>query len=482
MRRSSLPILGLCLASFALAAAVAWGVFEAMPHLEDEHVNYFQARVFAGGRVTNPEPPHAESFFVPYVITLNGGQFGKYPPGYSLLLALGMLLGQPWLVNALAAALGLLATYLLGRDLFDRPTGLLAAGLGTISPMYVLLSGTLLSHPANLATLAFFAWCCLRARRTGEAHRHSFAWAAGALAGLAVIIRPWTAVGLGLPFVLLALVDLFRRRGAIVPVYGRMLVTFLAVGALWPLYNWAATGSPFTNTYTLIWNYDAVGFGPQFGAGHDWDAAMRNLAQDLGGLKWALTGWPDLAGVPLVSLVAALAVGLPPRRWLEPALLVAPAVLVSAYLAYWAGASSAYGPRYYAEAMPFLWLVLARGLLKASAWRVGSLAAKLALPLCVIWGILYQTGPRLQEDRGLYGITREDERRIQAAGIHGGLVFVRSEWWTDYASLSWMNAATLEAGDNVYAEDLGEEANLAVAAHFPERPVYYYVRRALEEH
>ena len=476
MPRFSRYILVLCVASFTVAAAVAWGVFEAMPHLEDEHVNYFQARVFAAGRVTNSVPPVVDAFFEPYVITLNGGQFAKYPPGYSLLLAVGMCLGQPWLVNALSAALGLLATYLLGRDLFDRQTGLLAAGLGAVSPMYVLLSGTLLSHPANLAALAFFAWCYCRARRAGEAHRHAFAWGAGALAGLALTMRPWTAFGLGLPFALLAMADLARRRGSVVPVYGRMLLSFLALGALWPVYNLVATGSPFTNTYTLIWSYDAIGFGPQFGAGHDWDAAMRNLDLDLAALRWAITGWPDVFGLPLVGLVAVLAVVLPPRRRLEPALLVPPAVLICAYLAYWARGSSVYGPRYYAEAMPFLWLVVARGLLKVGAWRVGAVAVKVALPLCVAWGILYQTGPRLLANRGLYGITRDDAGRIEAAGIHHGLVLVRSKWWTDYANLSWLNAATLEAGDNVFAEDRGEEANQAVAEHFPDRHVYYYDR------
>jgi len=60
-------------------------------------------------------PCDVDSFFVPFVInTAAGKRFGKYPPGYPLLLALGAAVGQPWLINALAAALGVLGTYLLG--------------------------------------------------------------------------------------------------------------------------------------------------------------------------------------------------------------------------------------------------------------------------------------------------------------------------------------------------------------------------------
>src|SRR4051812_8822935 len=104
MRNPSAQILALCVAVFALAGAVAWGVFEAMPHLEDEHANLFQARVFAAGRITADVPRHPNSFFTPFVInSAQGKRFGKYPPGYPLLLALGAALRQPWLVNALAA-------------------------------------------------------------------------------------------------------------------------------------------------------------------------------------------------------------------------------------------------------------------------------------------------------------------------------------------------------------------------------------------
>ena len=106
MKRLNIKVLLLCLATFIMATAVAWGVFEAVPHLEDEQANLFQAKVFAIGQVTVAAPPVPGSFFIPFVVNFNGRLFGKYTPGYPLALALGALIGQPWLVNALAAALG----------------------------------------------------------------------------------------------------------------------------------------------------------------------------------------------------------------------------------------------------------------------------------------------------------------------------------------------------------------------------------------
>ena len=95
-----------------MATTVAWGVFEAIPQLEDEYVYYFQAKVFAQGSVTNPAAPVLEAFFMPNVILKDGRQFGKGLPGFPLLLTIGIWLGQPWIVNSLAAALGILAELL----------------------------------------------------------------------------------------------------------------------------------------------------------------------------------------------------------------------------------------------------------------------------------------------------------------------------------------------------------------------------------
>ncbi|HEX9372925.1 MAG TPA: glycosyltransferase family 39 protein, partial [Roseiflexaceae bacterium] len=309
-RHLNAKILILCIAVFTLAGMIAWGVFEAMPHLEDEHANLFQAQVFASGRVTVAAPRHPASFFIPFVInSADGKRFGKYPPGYPLLLALGVALGQPWLVNALAAALGIFGVYLLGRDLFDTDTGLLAAALGAISPMFVLLSGTLLAHATNIAALTFFAWAFVRARRPYEARRARFALLAGALLGLAAIIRPWTALAVAFPFALLASWDMLRSRGRDLPVYGTMALAAALICSIQVWFNLAATGSLIANTYTMWWTYDIVGFGLGHGRdvdGHTLRKGLSNTVLDLAEFPAGLFGWPEPSGVALAWLPMGL--------------------------------------------------------------------------------------------------------------------------------------------------------------------------------
>lgn len=479
--RSSHAIAVLCVASFLLSAAVAWGVFEAVPRLEDEHINLYQAKVFASGRITQPTPPQPEAFFVPFQINQQGQIFSKYPPGYSLLLAIGVLVGQPWLVNALTAGLGLLGVYLLAKDLFDPDTGLLAAALAAVSPMYIMLSGTLLSHSSNLTILVFFAWAFLRAARERGSPAHRYAWLAGGLMGLALTIRPWTALGVGLPFAVGALVIFIQDPRETFPVFARMALAFLVVGSLWPIYNLVATGSPLTNTYQLYWPYDTVGFGPGHGPnGHTLANAWRNLNYDLPYLAETLLGWPQLQGVSLTWLTVALGLLWLPWKKSEWLLLLPAIALTAAQLAYWAPGGGLYGARYHAEIAPFLWILAARGLLKLGDSRVPRVLIKVALPALIAWVIFFSLMPRFEEGRDLYDISREDARTIEAAGLTDALVFVRTEVWTDYARLSWLNEPCIDESDVIFAQDLGRWSNRTVMLAYPDRSVYHYNRYAVD--
>ncbi|MFL5806855.1 MAG: glycosyltransferase family 39 protein, partial [Roseiflexaceae bacterium] len=487
----------LCIATFALATVIAWAVFDAMPHLEDEHANLFQADVFAAGRVTVEVPRDVDSFFVPFVInTAEGKRFGKYPPGYPLLLALGAAVGRPWLINALAAALGVLGTYLLGRDLFDRDAGLLGAALVAISPMYLLLAGTLLAHSTSVATLMFFAWAFVRARRPAEPHGMRFGVAAGLLLGWAAIIRPWTALAVALPFMLLGLWDVLRSRGRALPLYIIMACAAALVCLIQLWFNLAATGSATTNTYRMWWNYDTVGFGPGHGrseVGHTLSDGFRNLKLDLAEFPAALFGWPEPRGFVLAGIPIALGLLWPalqrngaaqPRApaasfvsgiYKEWALLLPAVALVVAQMAYWARGSSLYGPRYYAEAIPFLAIIAARGLIKFAAGPWRRRAIKLALPALVAWSVVFTIESRTLKGRSLFDIDRHDINTIAAAAPRNALVFVAGDYWTSYANLSWLNAPTLDS-TIIFAKDRGPNLNDQVIRDYPGRTVYYYKR------
>jgi len=480
MTQRTWPVWLLSIGAFLLATAMAWGVLGAMPHLEDEHANLFQAKVFASGRITADEPAVSPAaFYVPFILHIDGRVFGKYTPGYPLLLSLGALINQPWIINALAAALSVWGVYLLGRDLYNHDVGVLAAALGAVSPMALMLSGTLLAHTTTLTALVFGTWAFVRARRSDERRPQRFALLAGGAIGWALISRPWTTVAITLPLALIAFNDLFNHPRRYFKLYALMVLVFALVLSIWPLYNWLATGSPTTNTYTLWWPYDRVGFGDGYGrlaGGHNWDRAVQNLMFDFPDLDVTLLGWPAIGSVSLVWVVILLGLVWPDHNRRDWALLVPPVLLIIAHLAYWARGGGLFGPRYYAEGLPFLLIIAARGLLKVSAKPWPRRVVQLALPLLLAYSIVFTIEPRLLQGFNVYGQQRRHADRLAAAQLAPALVFVRAVAWTDYADLAWQNAPEVADSPVLFAVDYGPLGNQALAQAFPQRKVYYYDR------
>ncbi|MBI2864903.1 MAG: glycosyltransferase family 39 protein, partial [Chloroflexi bacterium] len=213
----------------AILVAAFWGgshlsqsVFYGLPHVEDEHAFLFQAKVLATGRLFVQSPPMPPFFPTQFVVDRDGKRFGKYPPGYPLVLSLGVLAGQPRLVNPLLGALGLFVVFLIGRELYGNRLGLLAAGLGAVSPFFFMQSGSYMSHASTLLFTALFVLFFVKGRGSRNL---AFPALAGASLGMAFITRQLTAAGIAVPFVLYALVDL-RRGWRSVIKYGLMSLAF----------------------------------------------------------------------------------------------------------------------------------------------------------------------------------------------------------------------------------------------------------------
>jgi len=472
-------ILLICVLAFAATAAVSFLAFEQLPHLEDEVAYLFQAKTVALGKLTVPSPNHPDAFWTPFVLDHQGRRFGKYPPGWPSVLALGVLGGAPWLINPLLAALALYLVYRLGRTLYDERSGLLAAGLGLASPLFLVLGGSFLSHMVSLVCLLLFSlWFVWTARgRSGW-----FAVGAGLALGMAFLTRSLTAVAYAVPLALYGLVQVIARRQAHWPRYLLVALAGGAVAALLPLYQWAVTGDPWLNPYLLWWPYDRLGFGPGIGAmpgGHSPFYAWINLKQDLSRSATDVLGWPALSWAPLV-----LGLALRPRRARDWALLAPFACLVVAYLFYWIGSPARlWGPRYYFEGFAGLWLLSAVGLLKVWDWakdRQRWLRPALVGLLALLFAVNLATNlpSRMAEAHGFYGITRAQMQPIEEADLHNALVIVYADRWLEYGALLAGMSPTLD-DDVVYARGSGPEADAAVIADYPGRAVYYLLKGKL---
>ncbi|MBI1882214.1 MAG: hypothetical protein HYR94_28915 [Chloroflexi bacterium] len=389
MEKSALILIAICLTAFVAITLLSDRVAEHVPHSEDEVAYIFQAKVFAQNRLAVPTPGYRQAFWTPFVVDYQGQRFGKYPPGWPFLLSLGVRLNAPWLVNTLLATLTLALIARLG-DCFYRQDpkglqqiGLCAAGLGLVTPGFLFLSSSLLSHTASLfwSTLALVALfhatehspsCVLHLplflRNTQDERREILhasrfrlhALLAGLTFGAAFVTRPFAGVGIGLAVGIFLLVLIIRGEinwtVLLWIVLGGLLVAILS-----PLYWWVITGDPAFNAYLLIWPYDRVGFGPDVGPyGYTLsDAIFINTRLKLTALATGLFGWPgwsNLLFIPLPFLARRA------NRW-DWLLLGTILSLIFVHVFYWSfGGADGGFPRYYYDALPAFLLLTVRGI------------------------------------------------------------------------------------------------------------------------
>lgn len=321
----------LCFAAFFMSALVSRTVFERLPHLEDEVAYLYQARTYAGGNLVIDTPEPRRAYWMPFLLDQGGHRFGKYTPGWSMQLSLGTLLGQEWVVNAFLAALTVALVYRLGREIFNRDVGLVAAALTTFSPMVLLLAGTLMGHTSAMfaATLFLYAYW-----RLEHARRRNLLWGALAGIGLGLLVanRPITGMAFAAPLILWSGLRLLRAlvrqfRPDVPPAHATPAVTEVVqqpnpaafatvenapVRGFWatlqpllalsvftvilalivPLNNYLAVGSPTKDLYTLVWSYDTIGFGQCCGrSGHTLEKGIRQARFDLSLTAADLFGW-----------------------------------------------------------------------------------------------------------------------------------------------------------------------------------------------
>lgn len=482
-----------CLVVFCAAGLIAGLVFEQVPHIEDEVAYLFQAQVFSIGRAYVEAPVHTNCFFAPFVLDHEGRRFGKYPPGWPALLLFGVRMGQLWWVNAACVAVTVALVFRLGREVHGPLCGGIAAWLMVTSPFVLLLSGSLMSHPACLLFITTFLWCFWRAR---EQSKDGWAYAAGLALGAAFAVRPFTAAAIALPSFLWALWQVYRARRGDWRVEWRRIwfigLGFAPLAAFVPLANAVWTGDPLLSPYVLFWPYDRLGFGPGRGVlpgGNTVWLGLSSVFASMGHLASYLHGWPALS----LCFVVLLFMFKPRHRrdlWLAGTALS----LIGGYGLYWTS-GDVFGPRYVYEATTALCLLSATGIVRVakitgalgskgqrarsgeagrkSKQHARQLVFRIALAVLVLVNLGVYLPWQLWRYRGLYGVTGAPREILQAANLHNALVIVRDEsGWKDYAVAFSMNRPTLD-GDVVYAND----CDLLVGPlldHFADRSVFVF--------
>ncbi len=328
-------------------------VFQGLPHVEDEMAYTWQAKVYARGQLTAPDPPDLDEMYVPFVVSHNGQRAAKYPPGWPMMLSFGVRAGARDWVNPLLAGLAIWLLYRLGSKIFSRNIALLACALTLTSPFFLLLAGCLHSSTFSLVlSLAFIlAWLDtfdVGGKKGTESRRPAPKWltmiVAGMSLGLLALTRPLTAAGVAIPFFIHGVILLVRGNAPTRwHVLGIGAIT-LAVGSMFLGWQYGVTGSPLTDPYTLWWPFDKIGFGSGVGiypGGFTPAIAWRDTKIMLNATWADLFGWKTSSWLFLPFGIWSMRKN--KAAWLVLAVFV---TLVGAYGLYWAQVTR-YGPRYY---------------------------------------------------------------------------------------------------------------------------------------
>jgi hypothetical protein len=478
--RFALALAGL---AAALAAVLAVASYQAHPHLPDEVSYLLQARSFAAGRLALEPPPVPKAFEL-YLMDLGPrGWYAVVPPGWSLVLALGVLAGVPWLVNPVLTGCNVLLAYPLLRSLYPRRTSRIALTLFACSPWALFLGMSYMNHTITLTLALLAARGLLEARRTG---RMRWAWLGGIALGGMAAVRQLDAMIAALLLGLWALgMAVAHRR----PGYLAGLVLGVGAAAL-PLlaYNRYFTGHP---TVFPIMAYtdarvgpkaNAYGFGPERGMGWPLDPhpghgpvdATINSNLNLTALNVELFGW-SVGSLGFLYLLLVTG-GLRRSDWLMAA--AAGGVFVGYYFNYFAGGPD-FGARY--------WYLMLLPLAALSARGVERLGTFLSAPPApsprVETRVLAGTGAlvlgalavfvswRATDKYYHYRNMRPDLVRL-AGGWGRSLVVIRGREMPDYAGAAAFNPLDVRAGGPVYVRAPDPETAQALVAAYPDRPIW----------
>ena len=428
-----------------LAAWTALVPLQRIPHVTDEVAYTLQARLFASGMRVGPAADNPSMLEYPFWVT-EPVSYSPFPPGWPALLAVGEVMGAPWLINPLLVTLVPVIVWALARAWADETVARVAVVVAALSPVVWMTGATRMSHTSTLVALGIVALVAVRRPA------HAGIWGLGGLAAAYVVLaRPMDALVVAGPLLVLGLV---RARCHWARAVWTVLPAAGAAVLLWD--NHVLTGDALRfpmNAWYDQWAADLgregcnrLGFGADVGCAQtygDFGHTPTKAARIIGESALKMDG--ALLGVPGGLLIALFGVRRLRVRW--PWLIAG--ALVVAYALYWSP-GRAYLVRFWHPLMLVLPVAVAaalRGLPRV--WVI------LGLVAASVWGGSW----RLPELVDRYWCAdRELETVISEAGVQEGVVFLRGKGirevsWPRMGVDAFVCDPMLESGDGLRLND-----------------------------
>jgi hypothetical protein len=435
---------------------VYFGLTEQFPTSADDFSYEYQARLLAAGQLYAEDPLYDRAHPLHKCVTINnitdynGHRFSKYPPGWPGILAVGVALKVPWLVDPVLGALlfFLIAGYVerrMGKELVITTWLLLTTCL-----FFVYYAASLRAHIAT-ALFLFAAFLTFDAAERCARHARLWLFFTGALLGYSSMIRyiDWFPLGAWIG------ISLLRRRGFVDLVVFAVAFLLLAAGNL--PYDMVLSGYPFRPPAALS---DPSGMGGM---------ADRLAVSPFGFVQ---------TGVRLANLI-----------WIfPPALLLVlfwrryrPTFQIKMYIVlflmnigiyfFYPAAGGGPGPRYLLACFPFLvlavvdlyrWICDEGSARTRKLWRLGMISL-------VVGNLTFA---------GLEGYTmywrRDLERTVQQVRGSKNIFFLKTGTFRTDADDLTRNPPKLSAAENLYSNWCDRPTRDAFVRRFPGRKVFVY--------
>ena len=414
---------------------VTVSTFKERPHLIDAVVQLFQAKIFSLGLVKVPAPVLSGFFSTQHMLFDEGQWYSQYPPGQSIIEAIGYSIGCAWMPCLILSVWSVLLTARFTKNVFGAKTAKLTLLLFWFCSFYFFMSGSFMNHIAAMFFAALLLWSFER----WITLKSSFYTAlCGISLGFGCTVRPLEFIAIA---IVLVLVTLFQNRNAIklLSFPSALLGAVLGVSP-YLLFNKETTGSFLLPGYVKLWgsNHELGFHATPWGETHTFLRGVINQLININLLNEYL--FDGCVPVLLVLAVALLAKKLS-NKW-DKVLLSLFFSVPFIYIFYW-HRDSFLGPRYLYVILPFIIPLLARSLSEISKLVEGTYFGKEGIikpvkgtsfiSFLFLLSIFYSVClgiPRREAlyEGGLQSFKRNIQKEATNAGIEKGIIFIPISW------------------------------------------------------